>query len=384
MNNKPKIRFKGFSEEWIKNKIGNFTQKYVNINKENNGTLKSYSVTNKKGFVLQNKLFENGGKAVNGDKSKSNKIVNGIFAYNPSRINVGSISFWNKDEEILISPFYETFSINYDFDKNLFLMWLKSNLFNKIMSKNLQGGVRLGLKYSSLSDIYYCYSHVTEQQKIGSLFQNIDILLKNTEQKTQKIQSVKNFLLQKMFPENNKKIPEIRFKGFSEEWHKKTIKDIFSFERPDNYIVKNEIEINKTKTPVLTANKSFILGYTFENRTYKNDSIIFDDFTKDFKYVNFEYMVKSSAIKILTSSNPKEFVLEFLHSLLFTIKTDTLLHGRHWISVIQPSFCKIPKYNEQQKIGSFFQKLDRLIQLYEIKQQKQEAIKKALLEKMFI
>ena len=82
---------------------------------------------------------------------------------------------------------------------------------------------------------------------------------------------------------------------------RKKLGDVLDYERPDNYIVKSTIYNSNNKIPVLTANKSFVLGYTDENfGIYENiPAIIFDDFTTDSKFVNFPFKVKSSAIKIL-------------------------------------------------------------------------------------
>src|SRR3989338_8142391 len=82
-------------------------------------------------------------------------------------------------------------------------------------------------------------------------------------------------------------------------WQEKQIKDLLNYERPDKYIVESDRYINQG-TPVLTANKSFILGYTDEKGGVYKDVpvIIFDDFTTDSKFVDFPFKVKSSAIKI--------------------------------------------------------------------------------------
>ena len=97
---------------------------------------------------------------------------------------------------------------------------------------------------------------------------------------------------------NNLK-PRIRFKGFTDAWKQRKFEKIFEYERPDKYIVSSDEYVEISKVPVLTANKAFILGYTLENKTYtkEKESIIFDDFTLDTKFVDFPYMVKSSVIK---------------------------------------------------------------------------------------
>ena len=135
----------------------------------------------------------------------------------------------------------------------------------------------------------------------------------------------------------------------------------------------------------MTANKAFILGYTLENNAYKKEreSIIFDDFTLDTKYVDFPYMVKSSAIKILTLKNKLTDNLRFNYELLSNTKIHMLGHARHYISVVQPEEVYTTKIEEQEKIADVFTKIDNLITLHQRKYDKLVCIKKSLLEKMF-
>ena len=136
----------------------------------------------------------------------------------------------------------------------------------------------------------------------------------------------------------------------------------------------------------MTANKAFILGYTLENKAYKKEkeSIIFDDFTLEAKFVNFPYMVKSSAIKILTLRSKVEDNLRFNYELLNNTKFNMLGHARHYISVVQPEEVYTAKKNEQDEIAKLFTNIDNLITLHQRKLEKLKNIKKSLLEKMFV
>ena len=150
-------------------------------------------------------------------------------------------------------------------------------------------------------------------------------------------------------------------------WEQRKLGEVFQYERPDKYIVKNDEYSDTAQTPVLTANKAFILGYTNENNTYNNPSIIFDDFTLDCKYVDFPYMVKSSAIKILTIKDKNRDNLLFAYELLNAARIEILGHARHYISVVQPTLVRTPSKKEQKQISSFFGKLDTLITLHQRK-----------------
>ncbi|MGD1815970.1 MAG: restriction endonuclease subunit S [Pleomorphochaeta sp.] len=183
--------------------------------------------------------------------------------------------------------------------------------------------------------------------------------------------------------EKKDKIPQIRFAGFNEPWEQRKFSDIFNYERPDNYIVKSVEYNDNFETPVLTANKGFILGYTNEKNIYKNKSIIFDDFTLDSKYIDFPYMVKSSAIKILTIKNSKKDNLKCAYYLLSSANVESLGHARHYISIVQSTNVFTPTIAEQNKIASSIGTVDNLITLHQRKLEKLKTLKKSLLEKMF-
>ena len=146
--------------------------------------------------------------------------------------------------------------------------------------------------------------------------------------------------------------PQIRFTGFSEDWETDVFENIFYYERPDKYIVRSK-EYSPTKpTPVLTANKSFILGYTDESSTYNKPSIIFDDFTLENRYIDFPYMVKSSALKILTTKY--NYNLRFAHELLKSTKFEVIGHARHYISIVQPKEVLVPIEQNKPPSVTFF------------------------------
>ncbi len=179
--------------------------------------------------------------------------------------------------------------------------------------------------------------------------------------------------------------PRIRFKGFTDVWEQRKFENIFNYERPDKYIVNSTEYLEFGPTPVLTANKAFILGYTVEKNKYVNshESIIFDDFTLDTKFVDFPYMVKSSAIKILTLKDEKKDNIRFNFELLSNHRFNMLGHARHYISVVQPEEVFTTNKQEQNKIGDLFTNLDNLITLHQRKCDKLVELKKSLLEKMF-
>lgn len=178
-----------------------------------------------------------------------------------------------------------------------------------------------------------------------------------------------------------RRVPKLRFPGFTEDWEQRKFGELFEYERPDAYIVKSDNYNNDFNMPVLTANKAFILGYTNEENSYNKPSIIFDDFTLDRKYVDFPYMLKSSAIKILTSKNQHN--LRFLFERLNSTRFEVLGHARHYISVVQNTTTLCPSVDEEVCISNLLTKFDEIITLHQRKLEQLNLKKKALLQKLF-
>ncbi len=132
-----------------------------------------------------------------------------------------------------------------------------------------------------------------------------------------------------------------------------TLDELLPYEQPGAYIVKSTKYNDSYKTPVLTAGKSFILGYTNETEGIYDQlpCIIFDDFTTATQYVNFKFKVKSSAMKILHINN-KVVLPKYIYYKLQTIQVDHSTHKRYWIQQFSKIKVKIPSLQEQERIVS--------------------------------
>ena len=185
----------------------------------------------------------------------------------------------------------------------------------------------------------------------------------------------------------SKKSPQLRFEGFTDDWEERKLGEIFNYEQPTKYIVKSTEYDDNFNTPVLTAGKSFLLGYTDEisgikNATVENPVVIFDDFTTGSHYVDFPFKIKSSAMKLL-SLNDNSDNFYFMFNALKNIKYVPQSHERHWISKFSSFEIYKPSQEEQQKIGSFFKQLDATIALHQRKLDLLKEQKKGYLQKMF-
>ncbi|MBQ7033841.1 MAG: restriction endonuclease subunit S [Clostridia bacterium] len=164
--------------------------------------------------------------------------------------------------------------------------------------------------------------------------------------------------------------------------------ELLEYEQPTKYAVESTKYDDKYSTPVLTAGKSFILGYTNEtNGIYDNlPVIIFDDFTTATQYVNFKFKVKSSAMKIL-KSDEKLALTKYLYYLMQTIHCDHDTHKRYWIQTYSKIKVSIPSLAEQQrildKIEELFSKLDKGVEELNKTKEQLKIYRQAVLKEAF-
>ena len=162
------------------------------------------------------------------------------------------------------------------------------------------------------------------------------------------------------------------------------LNDVLKYEQPTKYIVETENYNNDYKVPVLTAGKTFLLGYTDETHGIFDNVpvIIFDDFTTAFHYVDFPFKVKSSAMKILKAVEEKAS-LRYLYYKMQTISIDKDLHKRYWISKYSQIDIQLPNLATQQKIANILDKADELRQYNQQLIEKYDALTQSLFLDMF-
>jgi type I restriction enzyme S subunit len=150
-----------------------------------------------------------------------------------------------------------------------------------------------------------------------------------------------------------------------QSWAWCQLDDILDYEQPTEYIVQTTNYSDLYQTPVLTAGKSFLIGHTDEKQgIFKNiPVIIFDDFTTESKYVDFEFKVKSSAMKMLKANNNVNLRYVFYYMSITKLLGDS--HKRYWISEYSKLYIPIPPYEEQERIvhqvKNIFSNLDVIV-----------------------
>ena len=197
---KQEVRFKDENgeeyPEWEEKKLGEITIKTGYKNKENKKYI-VYSISNKYGFIPQNQQFED--SRLDSLEKVDYKIVHeGDFAYNPARINVGSIGFLEKGNG-LVSSLYVCFRFESKMINKFFQQYFSTYDFHKNVLRNVEGGVREYLFYDNFSNIKVRFPCIEEQTKIANFLSNIDNIIEEENKKLEDLKLWKKGLLQQMF-----------------------------------------------------------------------------------------------------------------------------------------------------------------------------------------
>jgi type I restriction enzyme S subunit len=251
------------------------------------------------------------------------------------------------------------------------------------MMKMATGISVLGISKGNLNKLELTIPQKQEQEKIASFLSSIDKKINQLSKKDELLQNYKKAMMQKIFSQ------KLRFKKADgsdyPKWEEFRLKEVLDYEQPTKYIVKSTEYCDSYDIPVLTAGKTFILGYTNEKQGIysKSPVIIFDDFTTANHYVDFDFKIKSSAMKLLKEKNKNinlKFVYEFIQRLHFPLGE----HKRYWISEYSYLKIKLPCLEEQTKIANFLLSLDIKISQNKKVLEETQKFKKALLNQMFI
>ena len=193
-----KLRFYGFTESWELRKLKDITYPAGEKNREDL-PLDSYSITNEHGFIPQDERFENGGTMREADKKMYYIVSPHSFAYNPARINIGSIGYQNTDKNVIVSSLYEVFKTSDDVDDRLLWHWFKSSYFQKLIEQFQEGGVRLYFYYDKLCMGTLSLPSFEEQHKIGKYLDTYDNLITLRQEKINQLTKLKTTFLKNMF-----------------------------------------------------------------------------------------------------------------------------------------------------------------------------------------
>ncbi|MDN5061721.1 restriction endonuclease subunit S [Aliarcobacter butzleri] len=335
------------------------------------------------GIVLQNEYFDKD-IAQQGNLDGYYIVESGDFVYNPRISNNAPAGPINRNlytQTGVVSPLYTVFRSKSNEQTNFLEHFFKSTKWLKYMMSIANYGARhdrMNVTSDDFFDMPIPIPKNQEQTKIAQILTTWDEVIEKQEELIKEKEQLKKGLLQKLLS------GEVRFDGFDEDWKFVKLGDLLDYLQPTQYLVSDTNYSDEYQTPVLTAGKTFILGYTNETDGIFEDNlpvIIFDDFTTATQFVDFPFKAKSSAMKILkpkdNSVNVK-LVYEIMQMINFVADD----HKRYWISEYQELEIKLPSKDEQLKISEFLNAINNEISLLKNELEELKLQKKALMQKL--
>jgi len=269
---------------------------------------------------------------------------------------------------------YKISDFSSDISGYYFYLYFSNYFYNRIMQMTAKSSVD-SVRMEMIADMQIPLPGKSEQISIATALSDMDTLIQKTEDLIDKKKAIKQGAMQELL--SGKK----RLQGFSGKWEKKRLGDLLDYEQPTKYLVKSTDYNDSHDLPVLTAGKTFVLGYTNEEfGIFRNlPTIIFDDFTTAIKYVDFPFKAKSSAMKMLVPRST-EVNLQFLFSKMQLLDFKLLDHKRYWISEYQKIEIDIPNPEEQTAIATILSDMDIEIEKLESELTKWRDMKQGMMQ----
>ncbi|MCK8635902.1 restriction endonuclease subunit S [Apilactobacillus kunkeei] len=380
----PRLRFSGFSGEWKEEKLGD-----VSTNSKGSGLSKESINVDKKGqpvvhyadiYKFNNIVNEviHWSEKDEGKIIPDNSVIFPMSDVTPNglaKCSVVNVTRVKAGGDILI------FSMNQEISSRYISYFISGN--KKKVLKLVSGTSVKHISSKSISKILISFPELNEQQKIGDFFTKLDKLIELQTQKVDQLKKLKRGYLQKMFPQEGETVPRLRFSGFSGEWKEdkllnfsklrtgnRNVQDSLDngkyvfFDRSNEIKLLNEFEF-EGKVLVYPGEGAKFLPRKFEGK-YSLHQRAYGLY--DFKNIDYEFLFQ----ELLTQNR---------HFLRYSVGTTAKSLRK---DCFERLIIKFADFQEQQKIGEFFAKLDKLIEEQSNKLDQLKQQKKAYLQKMFI
>jgi type I restriction enzyme S subunit len=339
-----------------------------------------YTISNVYGFILSDEFFE---KQVYSRNLTNYKIVEkGDFAYNPYRVNVGSLALFRGDNPGLVSPAYTVFRVRSSdrLDPDFLLMLFKSSSLRSEIDRVAmsRGSVRRSLAYKDLSDFHIPLPPLPEQRAIAHVLRTVQRAKEATERVIQATQELKKSLMRYLFTygpvpiSEAGKVPlkETGIGSVPEHWA------VVGFE---GSIMNRKIRVSKVKKrdykskgrfPIIDQGQSSVAGYWDDVKDVYHGPlpvIIFGDHTRLFKFVDMPFVCGGDGARVL-HPNTDNFDPAFLFFALLNLDIPNRGYNRHF-GVLREQKLPLPPLHEQQTIASILELVDSKLQAEENKKQ---------------
>lgn len=407
----PKLRFPGFTEDWEQRKLSQFTAR---VTRKNGGQSDlPLTISAQDGLVDQRKYFNR--QVASRDMSNYYLIKKGEFAYNKSYSEgypFGAVKRLNYYDIGALSTLYILFEIT---DKNIssdfIVSYYMTHLWYKEISKRAAEGARNhGLLNISTEDFFDSElnipNSIEEQVKIGNFIKEFDKFITLHQRKLDNLKLKKKALLQKLFPKNGERYPELRFPGFTDAWEQRKLSDI------STKVTTKNVDVHYTETLTNSAEQGIISQVDFFDKEISNKDNINGYYIVENN--DFIYNPRISTLAPVGPINRNKLNRTGIMSPLYTIFRGSnvdlgflewYFQSNHWhrymklngdsgaradrIAIKDSTFFEMPiktpvNLKEQVLIGETLEKFNQYITLHQRKLDHLQLQKKALLQQMFV
>ena len=404
---KPKIRFKGFDDDWEQRKLGEITVK-IGSGKTPSGGKSAYVET---GIPLIRSQNVNNDKVdfadvVYIDKSTDESMSNSRVYTNDVLLNITGASIGRS----AVYKGVESANVNQHvciirqiegYQSDFIQLNLSSDNGQKQIDASQAGGGREGLNFQEIGKMQFSFPTLNEQKCIGRYFNNLDHLITLHQRKCDETKKLKKYMLQKMFPQNGQTVPEIRFSGFTDVWEQRKwmnsvdisteMVDPASGEYDDMpHIAPGNIEsfTGRILDNVRTVKEEQLISGKFR---FRPDDVVYGKINPQlgkYFYASVDGLTSADAYVFKGKNGIRQ---KFLFSMLQTsdfFKYSVSVSKRSGMPKINRDELNAyaflaPSEEEQDKIGNFLLEIDHLITLHQQKCDELRNIKKFMLQNMF-
>lgn len=400
---KPKIRFKGYEDDWEQRKL----EEYLGVSKEKNreesfGKDDVLSVSGEYGIVNQ---IEFQGRSFAGASVANYGVVEGgdvVYTKSPLKSNPYGIIKTNKGKTGIVSTLYAVYKPKNNVGAEFVQIYFElDSRMNSYMHPLVNKGAKNDMKVSDENALKgsVIFPKIDEQKAISKYFAQLDHLITLHQRKCEETKSLKKYMLQKMFPENGKCVPEIRFSGFSDAWEQRKLGEMIKEykETVDSDCILPVLTSSKTEGVILQEEhfgrkqQHDITGYNILPRNYctyrnRSDGV---DFTFNINKCCDKGII-SKFYPVFSGNNSDVFFISLLlnnsDEIVQEIAYTCTGTGQKVLSFLdlQKMKIKVPNFEEQKKIAAYFDHLDHLITLHQHKCDELQKLKKFMLQNMFV
>ena len=224
---KPKIRFKGYTDDWEQRKLGDVFEQTLNLVNPKEDEIELWSLTVEDGLTKKSDRYNREFLVKKDDNFK--EVRPGDIVYNPMNMTLGAVGYNGMAKSVAVSGYYTTMVAKENYDTYYINTWLKIPQAIRLYRTYATGSLieKQRVQFPTLSIIPVTFPKYEEQIKIGSYFHSLDNLITLHQRKCEETKKIKKYMLQKMFPQNGQTVPEIRFAGFTDAWEQRKLGEVF-------------------------------------------------------------------------------------------------------------------------------------------------------------